>query len=293
MLEQVAHWNDLSPKLKEKLEKRVDALGRKATFRFHVSHENPDPEKYNGKIVWPGKFTLSPATYKITDKDEDRKDKTKLKSIGLVKSVDEKGLPQTYEKVSILSRDEGRLNLDLEKEEDRTKCAFLLMHPALKEGMFADKDKQKVFELVDLKREASDNKAKRDAEFEAWGAAKKMTEAEIMNFASAMVWDETEDIDILRDKVEAEAKEHPELFIDLVQSKALGYRSTIKRALDSGVITVDPSTGTFRYAAGNTTIAVLGQSVDGRTEVERLAEYLLTGGKNADEVYKKIQSLLK
>lgn len=293
MLEQVAHWNDLSPKLRNKLEDKINALGSKVVFKFHISRENPDPEKYNGSTIWPNIYTLDPATFDVTDKEEDRKDKTKQKKIGLIKTVDEKGLPTSFYKIKLQSRDAGRLVFDLENEEHRTQVALLLLHPKMKGGDFMDKNKQQVFELVDLNREASENRAKRDAKFEAYAAAKAMTEQEILDYASAMVWDETEEIGLLRDRVEADAQENPDLFFDLRKSKTLEYQSTIKRALDKGIISVNPVDGKFTWTSNQQTITTLGGNNGSKNDVERFAEYLSTGGKNADEAYKKIKSLLK
>ena len=293
MLEQVAHWNDLSPKLRNKLEEKINALGSKAVFKFHISRENPDPEKYNGATIWPNIYTLDPATFDVTDKEEDRKDKTKMKKIGLINKVDEKGLPTSFYKIKVQARDQGRLTFDLENEEDRTKVAVLLLHPKMKGGDFMDKSKQQVFELVDLNREASENRAKRDAKFEALAAARAMTEQDVLDFASAMTWDETEEIMLLRDKVEAEAELNPELFFDLLKSKTLEYQTNIKRALDKGIISVNPVDGKFTWTSNQQTIATLGANNGSKNDVERFAEFLSTGGKNADEAYKKIKSLLK
>jgi predicted transcriptional regulator len=293
MLEQIAHWNDLSPELRTKLEEKIESLGKTAVFKFHISHENPDPEKYNGALIWPNRYTLDPATFDITDKDEKRKDKSKVKKIGLIDKQDEKGLPTSFFKIKVKSQEHGRLMFDLTSEEDKSRAALLLLHPKMIGGEFADKNKQQVFELVDLNKEASDNRAKRNAKFDALLAARDMTDSQVLEFASAMTWDETEEINLLRDKIEATAEETPDLFLDLKNSKSLEYQSTIKRALDKLIISVNPVDGKFTWTSNEQTITVLGPNSGEKNDVERFAEYLMTGGKNADEAYKKIKSLLK
>ena len=293
MLEQVAHWNDLSPKLREWLESTVNELGNSVTFKFNISNENPDPEKYNGPIVWPNQFTLDPVTFRIMDQGEKRDGKSKSKLIGLVEQTDEKGLPTRFTRVRVHESDKGKLTIRLDNEEGRSMAAFLILHPSLKGGDFSDKDKRQVFELVDLNKQAQENRSKRDAKFEALTAAKAMTDQQVQEFASAMVWDETQDILLLRDKIEAQAEDSPELFIDLVNNKKIEYQATIKRAIDKGIISVNPIDGKFVWNSNNQAIAVLGSSDGAKTDVERFAEFIMTGGSKQDEVYKKIKSLLK
>jgi hypothetical protein len=70
------------------------------------------------------------------------------------------------------------------------------------------------------------------------------------------------------------------------------YQATVKQAMDKEVIGFDPAEWKFIWSANQQTLAVL-QQVDGKNEVEQLADYLMTGGDKADTAYKKIKGLLK
>jgi hypothetical protein len=158
--------------------------------------------------------------------------------------------------------------------------------------LYADKEKQQVFELVDLRQEAKAKTEKANAEFTAWKAARELTDAQVREYAAAMSWDETTEIEILRSDIEQEAKSNPELFIDVVNTKTIKYQAAIKRAMDASIISCNPVDGKVTWTSNGATIVTLGQS-DGRTDVERLAEYFMTGGKEAEAAYKKVESLLK
>ena len=50
-LENFAHYNDLSPKLRQELEDKVASFGKSVRYKFDIAKPNPDPTKYNGEIV--------------------------------------------------------------------------------------------------------------------------------------------------------------------------------------------------------------------------------------------------
>jgi hypothetical protein len=50
-LENFAHFNDISPKLRLELERKVESFGKRVRYKFDIAKPNPDPEKYNGAFV--------------------------------------------------------------------------------------------------------------------------------------------------------------------------------------------------------------------------------------------------
>src|ERR1700753_1069 len=124
MLERRGLYNDLSPELRRKLTERIKSFGNEVTYSFDISHENPDPEKYNGKILWPSIYTLDPLIFDVNDKDEKRDDRSKIKKIGLVLSVDRDGNMTDYRRVRVRGEQRGVLRLDLENnpEDIETAC---------------------------------------------------------------------------------------------------------------------------------------------------------------------------
>jgi hypothetical protein len=117
MLEQAAHWNDLSPKLRTELEERIKSFGKRVRYKFNISHENLDREKFDGAVIWPQMYVLDPITFRIVDKYEDRAGKSKSKQIGMVDEVDDKGLPTSFKRVRIHKRHLGILSFELEDSE--------------------------------------------------------------------------------------------------------------------------------------------------------------------------------
>ncbi len=291
MLEQVAQYNDLSPKLRAELVEQIKSFGNKVRFRFNISNPNPDPEKYNGPIIWPFLWTLDPAIFTIVDPFEKRDGKSVSKQIAMVERLDEKGVPNKFERIRIHARYQGIFSFDLTMPEDQKKVMYLLLHPKLSEGRFLDKSKQQVVSRIDEKKQAADAKKARDAKKLAMVAASNMEEAEVREFAAAMLWDETDDIELLRNLVEEYAEASPDMFKDIIANKSIEFRAIVKKSIDRQLIAYNPSEHKFVWVENQQTITVLGAGLDGKHETERLAEWLMTSGKQGDNVYNKLKSL--
>ena len=113
LLEQVQHFNDLSPKLREELVNKIQAFGKTVRYKFNIANRNPDPSKHNGEFIWPRIYTLDPTVFNITDPYEDRAGKQKLKRIALVDGVDDTGKPNRFRKIRVEERYAGELKLNL------------------------------------------------------------------------------------------------------------------------------------------------------------------------------------
>lgn len=291
MLQKHGNYNDLSEKLREQLEKKAVSFGKKVRVKFNIAKDNPDPQKYNGDYVYPNKYTLDPRTFRIVDPYEDRKGVSKSKEIGLVDKVDREGRPETFHKIVVEYRDQGVKTFDVEDPDGLEFVVFLLMHPKLKGGQFQDKDKTSVFEIIDEQKEAKLRKERRDLRRKALNVVAEMKAEAIVEFADAMGWDSTEDPDLLKDKAESLAETNPELLNDLISGKSVEYQAAIKRALDRQIIGFDPAEYKFIWSSNQQTITVL-SPVGEKGHVEKLSEWLQTGGTKADEVYKKIKGLV-
>ena len=291
-LEQIAHYNNLSPKLREELVEKLSSYGKRVRYKFQISRPNPDPSKYNGDIVFPISYTLYPCVFDILDKHED-KGKARSKKIGLVTDTDEKGIPNRFKKIRVSAIQRGLLDLDLtEGTEDWYTAMYLELHPKLKDGDFEDSTKTPIFFRIDERKAAQEAKTERSARLKALNAAEEMSDKQIISFADAMLWDSSEDILVLRNKVEELADTNPEFFNDLVKGKSLEYRAAIKQALNKKVIEFDAGEYKFIWAGNKQTISVLSPTGE-KNEVEKFAEFLQTGGEKADTIYKKIKDLIK
>jgi hypothetical protein len=292
LLQQIKHYNDLSPKLREKLEEKIKGFGKYVSYRFDIEKPNPDPTKYNGATIWPNVYTLDPATFQIIDKDEDRKDKSKSKTIALIDKLDNDGKPERFRKIRVNARDKGILRLNLEENpEDVDYAMWMELHPKHKGGMFSDRTKQQIFSRVDANALAKEQRDQRSARKIAMDTAEKMSDAEIQEFADAMQWDG--EVDILRNMVEETAETTPAMFNDLVKSKKVKFQAAIKRAVDKNLISYDPVDCRLSWASTGQAIIALGSTVDGKNDFERFAEWFMTAGDVADKAFKKLQSLEK
>lgn len=290
MLEQVGQYNDLSDTLRKELETKIAGFGKRVRYKFDISHTNPDPEKKDGPIVWPFMYTLDPRTFTIIDPYENRDGKSKVKRIGMVDGQNEKGEPNKFKRVRVNGRDAGVRTFDLEQMEDIEQVMFLELHPKLAGGQFADKTKNQICSRVDEKKYANDQRQERTSRLKALNAAQAMSEKEVLQFVDAMQWDNTEEIEILRERIEALAETDFVYFNDVVDGKALEYMSTIKRGLDRKLIAFDPADYKFIWVGNNQPIAVL-SPIGEKTEVQKMADWFATAGQKADEAYKRLKNL--
>lgn len=296
MLEQEGIYNDLSPKLREKLETRIDSFGRFVRYKFNLARPNPDPQKYNGDIIYPSQYNLHPVQWKITDNDEDRKDKQKVKNIGVIEKTerDDRGnLQYRYLGVRITDIERGVKIFDMEKEEDRTMVAALELQPKNGSGLFPNPQMVSIFSRVDEAKHATEKRAERSARKKALDAAEDMTDKEIVDFADAMSWNSTEDSILLRNKVEELAENTPELFNDLISGQKIKYQSIIKKGIDNKILSHNTSEGSLAWASTGLQIISLGLGSGTKTDIERFAEWFLEAGGKADVAYKKLKSLVE
>lgn len=291
MLQKHGHFNDLSAKFRKEMEDKINALGKKVKFKFNISHENPDPAKYNGDTVWPNMYTLDPRTFRITDPYEDRPNVSKSKEIGLVDKVDNDGKPISFNRIRILEREKGMKSFDTTKPEEYDQVLYLLLHPKLKDGRFQNANKHFVFEMIDEHKEAKFRKERRDAKLKAGAIAREMDEKKIIEFASAMMWDTSEDPDILKDRVEELAETKPEFFNDFISGKNVEYQAVVRRALDNQIIGFDPAEFKYIWASNQQLITVLSPMGD-KNHIEKLSDWLQTGGQKSDQIYKRIKELV-
>lgn len=293
-LNQFAHFNNLSDKLREELEEKVKSFGKSVRYSFDIAKPNPDPTRYNGDIIYPNVYTLDPAKFTIQDPYETSV-KSKTKNIALVdeNSIDDKGVPQRFKKVKVRASDKAVLKLELEENPDHFQMAmFIEMHPKLNGGMFEGKNVFKVIRRIDETALANTQRNERSERLKAMNAAQSMSKKELTDFADAMMWESSLDEAILRNMAEDLAEENPKYFNDMVEGKTTKFLSTIKKCTDRGIISFDPGEYKYVWVGNNQTIVVL-QPTGEKSEREKFAEWLLTAGDKANEIYKKMESLVK
>lgn len=291
MLEQVGLYNDLSDELRKKLEDRVVSFGDQVQYRFDISHPNPDPQKYNGETIWPSNYTLDPKTFMITDADEKRPNKSKIKRIGLVDKIDpEKGHPISFHKIMIRESQYGVLTLTLTNPEDFQKAMFIELHPKHVTGMFYDKNSPAKIQRIDAYAEAKEKRDERSERRKALKIVDDMKETGVREFAAAMLWDHNADITILRDKMEEYAESQSAEFNKLMTGgKKLKYQALVKMALDRGDLVFEPLEYKFMWRSGEV-MAILTEVAD-KNHVESAAQWLVAGDERSVAAAKKLEGL--
>lgn len=294
-LENFAHFNDLSPKLREELEQKVESYGKSVRYKFDIAKPNPDPSRYNGDVVYPNMYTLDPTKFTLQDSYENRDGKSKTKNIALVDDgfINDNGVPERFKKVRINASSQSILKLNIQDNRDDFYMAMLLeLHPKLKGGKFADKNMHPMISRIDENAAAREQRTERSERLKALNVAQAMSDEELINFADAMQWDSSENSEIVRNKVEELADTNPIYFNDLVQSKAIEYQSLIKQGINKDLISFDGGAYRFVWTGNQQTITVLSPSGK-QNEIQKLSEWMQTSGNKGDDFYKKLKSLVK
>lgn len=283
-LEKVAHINDLSPKTRKLLNERISKLGRYVTYRFDIKRKNPDPEKYNGAYIVPSQYSLDPKKIEIFD--DGHENGGRMITCGLVDRTDDKGVPDKFFYIKLYSYDRCEVNLDLTIPEERQKAMYLEIHPKNTNSMFPNSQIPSVFSRVDEAKESTANRTERSAKVAALNAAMNMSDAEILEFAAAMLWEDT-DLGILRDKVEKEAESDPDKFKKLIDTKKVKYLAAIKKGIDKKKVIHNAAERSFSWN-GNGGVMFICSEGSAKTHNEQFADWLMTEEQKAKDVYNKL-----
>jgi len=291
LLSAIGKINAISEKLRSEIETKVLSFGDSVRYQFDISRTNPDPEKRDGKVVWPHVYTLQPRTFVITDPHLPKGAQNAVK-IGLVEKLDEKGEKvEIWGKIQVLGQNRGIIEIKLDSAEGIATAMYLELHPKMKNGSFA-KEGYKVFYRIDEKNLATEKRAERSLRKKAMDIAEKMSDAEAKLFADAMTWDE-HDIDIIRNMIEDMAENDSAYFIEMHEndSKSILYQGTVQRAKDKKKIIFDNVNNSYTWENGKVITMLAPEST--RTDIEQMALWLQTGGEQAQKAFEKIQTLIK
>lgn len=290
-LEKVAHINDLSKKTREELVKRVKGYGRYVKYKFNIERKNPDPEKVNGQFVVPALFSLHPTKIDLFDKNHDGGGRQV--TVGLVERTDDKGLPDKYKIIKLLASDRCELSLDTEDVEQMQVAMYLEIHSKNTDSMFPNPSVYPVFSRLDEQKASTDSRTIRSAKVAALNVAMAMSDAEIMEFARAMVWEGCDDlakVGLFRDAVEKEAEVDPDKFRTLVESKKIQYLASIQSGLEKRKIVYNAGERSFAWMSGGNPVFVCSQGTAKEPNLQ-FAEWLMTDEGKAKDIFKKIKEV--
>lgn len=287
MLKPIKEYNQLSPELRERINKHREIAGRTVKYKFYISHKNPDGQNTGGEYIFPAVYTLTPVTYTIIDPGDKMP-----KLIGMAQSVDKYGMNEEirFNRITLPERLQGLLSLDLQYVEHIEMFEYLELHPKLEGGLLRDKNIPAMFARVDDLKEAKTKLKQKELRSTALMVATRMSEKEVRDFSAAMNWNELDDLDILKDKMTEIADTNPLFFQTFMDDPLIESKATIRRAMDANIISWIPVENKFVWVSNGGAIAMLDR-VEGDKYLDQMANWF-RAHKNGEEVYKKIKSLL-
>lgn len=274
-------YNKFSPKFKKEIQDKIKSYGKSVRYKFNISKTNPDPEKKNGAVIYPGRWSLSPAVYSFTEPGA-----TESFNVGLVLTQNDKGVPTRFKKIQVDAEEKGVLVFDTtSKSEDvMDMLVYLELRPDNGNGEYKHDAQWYPFERIDEQKASKEERDARSIRKKAMDLAEKMSDAEILEFADAMVWDKSLSPDVLRNNVEAMAETQSQFFLDNANTKKMKLQALVRRAVDNKIIEYNPSECSFSFAGNKQVIAVLSPAGE-KGEYEKMADWLLNGdtGKKMEE----------
>lgn len=153
-----------------------------------------------------------------------------------------------------------------------------------------DESKEIIFELVDEAAKSQKESKKRNLKREALNSAADLSADDVRNYIAALGQDDTQKIEILRNKLEEMADRDPEEFIALISNKQATMKATINRALAKGAIVFDTEQSRFSWPNGEAILTV--SRTTGGDNVDELISFCVSGAKG-EKVYQTLQSKAK
>lgn len=273
--------NDVSEELKpKKLQK-----GEVIIYQMLNGHINPiKEERATRPYIFPFASEI-PSTDRIYDPH-----KKDYVDIALVESFDKEKnvIPR---KIKVFGTTGGKFSCSAGIIADEEQYEYLEMTNYNKSNPNRDESVEPLFERVDVIGTSKANRKKRNDLLEALKYAQALTDGEAKEFAASVGWNETDPIDIIRDKIEEFAQTKPSDFIKTVEAKDREIKAVIKRGIDAGVINYDTQQHKITIASNNNTLIKMDR-VEGVDYLTQAADDVMHN-KNGDKVLQTIKRLLQ
>lgn len=279
-------FNNLSETLQKKLNDLKKQYGPTLQFKLLNGKlfEQPIPGTtgaFEKKMVYNSAFEL-PCRDTIVDPE------TGLPvHLAVITDWDDNENPKYDTSKIIKGSDEGRFDLSLSNPADIRWIDFLLLSSFLRDN---NTEGNPLVELIDSRKNAKKGIAKFNDKKNAIIAAGSMTDDQIKEFSAAIGWDETEHLEVLRNRVFEMSENSTDLFKDLFESGHVKYRAVLKRAITKGIVTYNVDAGTLAFAGNGETFATLDKNSQ-RLYLEQFGEWVLTHP-NGQEVFKTLETLV-
>lgn len=270
-------YNNVSPELLNQFKLKP---GEQVVYRVAGIQPNPmDPTKWAIPAV-----RNVPVTDEIYDPIAD-----KYVSISAIKSINADGTNNYYQ-LYFFGSHGGHLILLGGRAADQEIHSYLSLCNYNGSNPSRDESKEVIFELVDEVAKSQKETKQRNLKREALNSAADLSADDVRNYIAALGQDDTQKIEVLRNKLEEMADNDPEGFVALISNKQATMKATINRAITKGAIVFDAEQSRFTWPNGEAILTV--SRTTGGDNVDELISYCVSGAKG-EKVYQTLQSKAK
>lgn len=208
--------------------------------------------------------------------------------IACIKTTKAKGVPVLHE-LWFLKESAGTITCRGGNVADQQKYEYLMLCNFRKNNPDRDPTKRALFELLDPKAKATEERATRTERLRAMKYAEDMERDEVMTFSAASGWD-VDDEDVLRNRIESMAESDPLGFLARATNRHNNIKADIKRALDKQVISFDAQASSFSWSSNGELITNVPRSTKG-SHLDGLLNFIINN-ERGESVYDEIKLLL-
>lgn len=253
-------YNKLSTKMERKL-----APNERATYR--VKGVRPDPDNY-GKFLMPSALQI-PSVDIIFDKET-----KEFVTIAAIERSDTDG-NAVFLNIVFSAGNFGYLFLDGKNPTHQKIYQFLELcnyNESNPDRNDENGEKEVQFFRVDTKKEAIKERSERKLIVKAMNLALEMDDKKAKEVAMALGIP-SEDIDEIRNDIEAYAEDNPADFLDVAERATVEVESLLKEAIKKGIIVNNTNAQVFEWAETHKEIFKYKKSPN-KNYVKELADYL-------------------
>lgn len=270
-------YNNVSPELLNQFKLKP---GEQVVYRVAGIQPNPmEPDKWAIPAV-----RNVPVTDEIYDSIAE-----KYVSIAAIKSINADGT-SIYHQLYFFGSQGGHMILLGGRADHQEIHSYLSLCNYNGSNPNRDESKEVIFELVDEVAKSQKESKKRNLKREALNSAADLSADDVRNYIAALGQDDTQKIEVLRNKLEELADNDPEEFIALISNKQAAMKATINRALAKGAIIFDAEQSRFSWPNGEAILTV--SRTTGGDNVDELISFCISGAKG-EKVYQTLQSKAK
>jgi hypothetical protein len=264
-------------------EKTVPKLKRGEIAIFKLLGIKPDPNN-EGRLLIPAGVSI-PNVDTIYDPN-----KGEYVDIACISSV---GVDGNAQLLDIWFRKEsgGAIMCNGNNRIDQELYGYLMLSNRRSNNEHKANDAEPVYELIDTKSVAQKVRGERSKKLEAMTVAAQMSSEDVVETVASLGLNEKQDLELLREKLEAMAENDPESFLKVASNSNKTIKANVKRAIDQGVIIFDKAQNAFKWALNEEIIATIPRST-GSGHLDGFAGFLISN-KKGEKIYEELTKLLK